>query len=108
MHEISGYLGEPYLLRPKSQVQEDVLFDELVSLPPSGRAEGEVERLSRRGDHFAVGQSHLSGECPGGAGDYGDPVAASELGWGMGCCGRVWRGTRQSSPESSRHALSAL
>jgi len=74
-------LGEADLLRPKSGVHGDILFNELVSFPPGGRAEVEVERFSCRGDHLAVGQSHLPGEGPGGAGDYGDPVAASELGW---------------------------
>src|ERR1700679_497053 len=74
-------LGEAYLLSPKSGIHEDVFFNDLVSLPPGGRAVVEVECFSCRGDHLAVGQSHLSCECPGGAGYYGDPVAASELDW---------------------------
>ena len=40
-----------------------------------------LDVYKRQGDHFAVGQDHLSGECPCSAGDYGDPIAASELGW---------------------------
>ena len=74
-------LSEADLLRPKSGVQEDVLFNELVFFPPGSRAEVEVERFSCRGDHLAVGQLHLSGEGPVGAGDYSDPVATSELDW---------------------------
>ena len=72
-------LGEADLLRLQSGVPEGGNYDEEVAVPLRGLAELDVERFSCRGDHFAIGEDHLPGEGPGGACDYGDPVAASEL-----------------------------
>jgi hypothetical protein len=72
-------LAESDLLGLQGGVPEGGDGDELIALPLAGLAEVEVERLSRRGDHRAVGQRHFPGEGSGGAGDHGDPVAAPEL-----------------------------
>jgi AcrR family transcriptional regulator len=72
-------LGESDLPPLQGGVVEGGDDDELVPGPLGGLAELEVERFTGRGDHGAVGQGHLPGEGPGGAGDDGDPVAAAEL-----------------------------
>jgi len=94
-------LGEADLLRLQSGVPEDELFNDLVPIPLGGGAEGDVERFSCRSDHLAVGQSHLLGEGPGGAGDYGGPVTASELGW-------VWVIVDMAVGESAKHLLNEI
>ena len=82
----------------RAESQKAKLFDEQVAVPLGGRGEVEVERLSCRGDHVAVGQDHLPGEGPCGAGDHGDPVAASELDW-------VWVVVDVDVGEDAKHLL---
>jgi AcrR family transcriptional regulator len=72
-------LREADLLPLNSGVPEGGDDDELVTGPLAGLGELEVERLSGRRNHTAVWQGHLSRERPGGVGDHGDPVVASEL-----------------------------
>jgi AcrR family transcriptional regulator len=74
-----SHLREADLLPLNSGVPEGGDDDELVTGPLAGLGELEVERLSGRRNHVAVGQGHLSRERPGGVGDHGDPVVASEL-----------------------------
>jgi hypothetical protein len=74
-------LGEPNLLCLQSGVPRGGNNDELVAVPLSGLAEFDVERLFCWGDRFAARQDHLPGEGPAGAGDHGNPIAASELDW---------------------------
>src|SRR5215470_11735889 len=62
-------LGEAELLALQGCVVEGGDDDEQVAVPLGGLAELEVERLSGRGDHGAVGQGHLPGEGPGRTGD---------------------------------------
>jgi hypothetical protein len=54
-------LGEAELLGLRRGVPEGGDPDEPVAGPLGGLPEVEVERLSRRGDHVAVGQGHLRG-----------------------------------------------
>src|SRR5438270_8049880 len=74
-------LGEAELLRLKSGVIEGGDDDEPVAVPLGGLAELQVECLACGGDHLAVREGHLPGEGPGGVGDDGDPVSASEPDW---------------------------
>src|SRR5438132_14120909 len=102
---VAWLLGEADLLPLNSGVPEGGDDDELVALPLAGLGELEVERLSGWRNHFAVGQRHLSRERPGGVGDDGDPVVASELDRVRVCTrtsGNIWTSCCIAAPWAFR------